>query len=92
MTSQCDEDCTPFCSVCEGYNGVKNRATWNVGLWINNDAERYEQARGFMVDYVGQTPYQAFVDAYGLISTPDGELYNDPTLDTKELDEMMREL
>ena len=76
----------------ETYNGWKNRATWNVSLWINNDAERYEQARGFMVDYTGKAPYQGFVDAYGLISTPDGYLYNDPQLDQKSLNEMMKEL
>jgi hypothetical protein len=78
--------------MTDTYNGWKNRATWNVALWINNDAVIYEQARGFLVDYEGKKPYQDFVDAYGYISTPDGELYENPSLDIKALDEMMKEL
>ena len=74
------------------YNGWANRETWNVSLWINNDWVAYEQARGFMVDYKGRTPFQDFVDAYGYISTPDGVLYNDPKLSKRELNSMMREL
>ena len=78
--------------MTDTYNGWKNRATWNVSLWINNDAVIYEQARGFLVDYKGKSPYQDFVDAYGYISTPDGELYGDVSLDIKALNEMMKEL
>lgn len=74
------------------YNGWTNRATWNVALFINNDWVAYERARGFMVDYEGDNPFQDFVDAYGYLSTSDGVLFNDPKLNIKELDEMMAEL
>jgi hypothetical protein len=81
------------------YNGWKNRATWNVALWINNDAERYEQARGFM-SYAADNkdpmaavnPYQRFVYINGLGHTPDGYSYTDESLDIEALDEMMRDL
>ena len=76
----------------QGYNGWKNRSTWNVALWINNDPQWYECARGFMVDYTGVNAYVDFVDAYGLISTPDGYLYSDAALDTKALNQMMKDL
>jgi len=45
----------------KGYNGWKNRATWNVAMWINNDYQWYECARGFMVDYTGVEAYVDFV-------------------------------
>lgn len=74
------------------YNGWANRETWNVALHINNEWYTYEQARGFMVDYKGRSPFQDFVDAYGYISTRDGVLFNDPKLSKRELNAMMREL
>ena len=74
------------------YNGWANRETWNVSLHINNHFDAYEQARGFMVDYKGRTPFQDFVDAYGYVSTSDGVLYNSPKLSKRELNAMMREL
>jgi len=45
-----------------------------------------------MVDYTGVNAYVDFVDAYGLISTPDGYLYSDAALDTKALNQMMKDL
>jgi len=74
------------------YNGWKNRETWNVSLFINNDWVTYERARGFMVDYTGTEPFQDFVDAYGYLSTSDGVKFDDSKLDTKELNDMMKEL
>jgi hypothetical protein len=78
--------------VIKAYAGWDNYETWNVSLWINNDAQIYEWARGFMVDYGGSKPYQDFVDSYGLISTPDGVLYGASELNIKELNDMMKEL
>jgi len=74
------------------YLGWKNRETWNVSLFINNDWAAYEQARGFMVDYQGKNPFQDFVDACGYISTSDGVLFNDSKLCKSELNFMMGEL
>jgi hypothetical protein len=79
-------------AIRETYNGWANRETWNVSLFINNDWAAYEQARGFMVDYKGRSPFQDFTDAYGYISTSDGVLFNDPKLSKRELNAMMREL
>lgn len=76
----------------EKYNGWKNRATWNVALFVNNDFAAYNHAVEFMSDYKGDAPFQDFVDAYGYISTSDGYLFNDPSLSKTELNEMMREL
>ena len=49
------------------YNGCKNRSTWNVALWIDNDESMYNSAVSFMNKYKGKTPYQ--------ISLPRGKDY-----------------
>jgi hypothetical protein len=45
-----------------------------------------------MQDYKGNKPYQDFIDAYGLISTPDGYLYNSKAASRQELNDMMKEM
>ena len=77
------------------YNGWKNRATWNVALWIGNDESMYNLAYGFVTHYTGCAPYVAFIDMVhemGMNKTADGYAYDDPTLDIPALDDMMREL
>ena len=78
-----------------GYNGWKNKNTWNVSLWINNDEGLYRMA----VDHVKKRghlfgAYKSFVRETGLDSqaTPDGADYYSEDLDWKALDEMMLEL
>lgn len=68
-------------------NGWKNRATWNVSLWLQNDESLYRTMRG-------SKNYDALREelaANGLTRTPDGVDFADPTLDTETLDEMIEE-
>jgi len=76
------------------YNGWRNRQTWNVSLWINNDEPLYRSAVDFMNNYKGRSPYRSFIDNMGLIGsrTPDNISYSDTRLDYSELNEMMRDL
>ena len=81
----------------ETYNGWKNRQTWNVALWINNDERLYKKA----VKYVknckqsGVIPtYNGFIDFARLdgCKTPDGVYYDARRIDFAELDAMLQEL
>lgn len=74
------------------YNGWKNRATWNVALWIGQDP-LYTEAVAFIKDYKGKQPYVDFLESCGLDTqkTPDGINYVSEELDYKRLDEMMME-
>lgn len=76
-----------------GWNGWKNKSTWNVALWINNDAGLYQSVIDFMSDYTGKTPYIDWVDYAGLRSdrTPDNFKFVSQALDYKELDAMLKE-
>ena len=81
------------------YNGWPNRQTWNVALWIGNDEGLYHLAkecvRQTLADDENASPYAAFVDNLrdsGITETPDHVAYNDSSLDTDELDSMMRDL
>ena len=70
------------------YNGWKNRATWNVALWIGNDQGMYEFAKE-----CGN--YKTFAETMrevGYTETPDKVAYNDSSLDIERLDEMIQEL
>lgn len=69
------------------YNGWRNRATWNVALWLGNDEGLYMFSRRY-TDY--STMAQDLL-ALGLEKTPDGISYTDGSLDTDALDEMLTE-
>lgn len=75
------------------YNGLKNRSTWNVSLWINNDYGLYSSAVEFMKTYEGKKPYVNFIDYMYLRQdkTPDGIKWISKLLDYKELNEFMNE-
>jgi hypothetical protein len=69
------------------YNGWANYETWNVALWIQNDAGLYTIARR-------SYSYQDFVQqiSWCRTQTPDGVSYTHPALDFDELNEMMEDL
>ena len=67
------------------YNGHKNYQTWNVLLWINNDAGLYNIARS-------EKCYDDFVHTMrdlgsGSIAyeTPDNVAWADPTIDRESI-------
>lgn len=87
----------PATGTAEDYNGWKNRATWNVALWLNNDGGLYN----LMLEYArkprkpGQRrTYRGFVRYAGLKMerTPDGFKYAGSRLDYSALSDMIREL
>ena len=73
------------------YNGWKNRSTWNVMLWINNDEGFYNSAVKFMKTYKGRKPYGAFIVYMGMQDsrTDDGIKWFSRLLDYKTLNEAM---
>jgi hypothetical protein len=90
----------------ETHNGWKNRATWNISLWISNDENVYNAAhkavdrlknRGILDSAV--TPSWArsfcrveFDAAFGKEQTPDGYGVDDPDIDWSEIANMMKDL
>lgn len=79
------------------YNGWKNRATWNVALWINNDHPLYSSAVEYMKNWKKggwnrEGVYHAFANYLGLQKTPDGVDFLADELDYAALDEMMEDL
>ena len=75
------------------YNGWKNRSTWNVMLWINNDEYLYNHAVEFMRSYTGANPYLVFIGKMGMAGerTPDNIEWFSPWLDYTALNDAMME-
>ena len=75
------------------YNGWKNRSTWDVSLWINNDEGLYKAAKEYMQTKHNK-PYSGFIRHMNMQydKTPDGIKYISTLLDYKALNEMMEEL
>ena len=75
------------------YNGWKNRSTWNVMLWINNDEYLYNHTVEFMKSYTGASPYSAFIGKMGMAGerTPDNIGWFSTRLDYKALNDAMME-
>ena len=73
------------------YNGWKNRATWNVALWIGQDETLYRM----VINYGKEVNYKDFATNYLVYvsaGTPDGVAWLDESLDFDALDEMLEEL
>ena len=77
----------------DSYNGWTNYETWNVALWIENDAGLYSMAKEYK-----RQGYKVFTEALkelgGEISlqTPDGVAWNDSGLDIGALNELLGDL
>lgn len=74
------------------YNGWKNRSTWNVSLWLNNDESLYNAARRAKAN--GCNTYAKVIRRLGLAhdKTPDGIGWISNRLDYSALNEMIAEL
>lgn len=84
----------------ETYNGWANYETWNAALWIGNDQFLYNTAKA-CVTYccVNETPWTKFVRCMTdgqigrhLVTTGDGVAWNDPKIDSDEMNEMLADL
>jgi hypothetical protein len=81
--------------MTKSYNGWKNRQTWNVSLWINNDESLYRAAVEFVKNNKDKRKlYSDFIRYEGLENsrTPDNIAYISTSLDYEALNNMMREL
>lgn len=78
------------------YEGWKNRSTWNVMLWINNDYDLYTSAVAYMKrkGHLLNSPYSRFIRFMGLQNerTADRIKWISGVLDYKELNQAMHEL
>ena len=70
------------------YNGHKNYETWNVSLWINNDAGFYACAQE-AADYIDLLIHfqNNFID-----ETPDGVDFEHDALDYAALNELVQSI
>ena len=89
--------CTTQTETC---NGWANYETWNASLWIGNDEFLYNTAKA-CVKFCGddETPWDKFVRCMTagqigrhLVTTGDGVAWNDPKIDSDEMNEMMADL
>ena len=79
--------------MSDEYNGWKNRATWNVALWLGNDYTVYRASQGYSTY---PQPYLSlrmdFMNGmFKCTQTGDGVSLWDKELDIEALDEMIRE-
>ena len=87
------------------YNGFKNWETWNVALWIDNDAGLNHLAKGHtsyagFIKYLRDLSEEINGDAYSenfkthpiYIETPDHVAWNDSGLDYERLNELIKDM
>jgi hypothetical protein len=79
------------------YHGWKNRQTWNLALWLQNDEPIYRFAREFVrLRRARKAPikWPDFLAAAGLetAETPDGVKWADPAACKRELQTVLRDL
>lgn len=77
--------------MAKTYNGWKNRETWNIALWLNNDQGYYTLVREFRNHYKktrsSKADYQAFLNFGGLSGerTPDKVAFDDSKISTRAI-------
>ena len=71
------------------FNGWTNYETWNVALWLGNDEGLYEMAKGW-----AEHGYKSLSHMLMEFSpaTPDGDKWDDHSINICEINEMMEEL
>jgi polyhydroxyalkanoate synthesis regulator phasin len=78
-----------------GYNGWKNRQTWNIALWLGND-EPYCNDAIRQVSVIGKKPTIAqtrlIVNEVFDEMTPDGVSTLDEAIDWKAISELLEEM
>lgn len=79
------------------YNGWKNRATWNVALWVSNDEGLYRTAESYARrchNAEHRITWHGFCDYAGLRDerTPDGFKYYSASLDMGALTDLLKEM
>jgi hypothetical protein len=83
------------------HNGWKNRATWNVAMWLGSDEKLYrmvtqiKQWNEVGIYHGDEVTYRDFATNYLVYTsagTPDGIAWLDETLDYEALDELLEEL
>ena len=70
------------------YNGWTNYETWNVGLWLSGDEGLYDVARRAL-DY---DHLMEMLAGLGSEVTGDGVRWDDPKVNSVEIDEMLEDL
>ena len=79
-------------------NGWKNYETWNISLWLQNDENLYSLCKEWVehqVDFCYPVNYDIFRHTLNELcgeTTPDGVRWDDESIDSLEVSEMMMEL
>ena len=75
--------------IDSSYLGWKNYETWNVALWLSNDAGLYDLARQYR--HWGYDRLAVALAGLGVTETPDGVAYDDSDIDVEALDQMLED-
>ena len=80
------------------FNGWKNYETWNISLWLQNDENLYSLCKEWVehqVDFCYPVNYDIFRHTLNELcgeTTPDGVRWDDESIDSLEVSEMMMDL
>jgi|LauGreDrversion4_2_1035121.scaffolds.fasta_scaffold08528_1 hypothetical protein len=74
------------------YNGWSNYETWNVAQWLTAQPDLYDLCRRHSNSANTYADVAFELNQRGITSTPDGVLFWSETINTTELDAMLREL